>query len=143
MADRRPVRSNASVRRSRSAKIRGEVRVTHLFSGVPTADLPSALRWWERLIGRPPDRRPNDDEAVWQLAESGLIYVVRDPARAGQALLTLIIEDLDGQLAELRQRDIEVGPTETYGGGARKATITDPDGNRIAFGEVPPPRSHV
>jgi hypothetical protein len=52
--------------------------ITHLFAGLPVKDLDAALDWYERFCARPPDTRPNADEAVWQLVPSGLIYVVRD-----------------------------------------------------------------
>ncbi len=38
--------------------------VIHLFAGIATADLASALEWYERLLGAPPDRFPHQSEAV-------------------------------------------------------------------------------
>ena len=112
------------------------MRVTHLFAGVPTADLHVALEWYERLLGKPPDNRPHAGEAVWQLTGDGLIYVVSDLTRAGHALITLIVEDLDAALSELEQRGIRPREVETMGSGARKATIADPDGNSVALAQV-------
>jgi predicted enzyme related to lactoylglutathione lyase len=114
--------------------------ITHVFAGLPVSDLRSALNWYERLLGRPPDRFPNDEEAVWQLASSGLIYVVRDPRRAGSSLLTLIVDDLDERIATLDASGIGAGEIDTVGGGVRRARITDPDGNRISLGELPKPQ---
>ena len=37
-------------------------------------------------------------------------------------------------VAALAQRGLVTEPIETLGSGARKATIADPDGNRISFG---------
>lgn len=111
--------------------------VTHVFAGLPVSDLGVALDWYGRLLGRAPDRFPNDDEAVWQLASTGLIYVVRDRDRAGCALLTLIVDDLDRRLETLRAVGIDAVQIEATGAGVRRVRITDPDGNRIQLGELP------
>ena len=36
-----------------------------------------------------------DNEAMWQVADRGWIYVVGDTNRAGNALLTLLVDDLE------------------------------------------------
>jgi predicted enzyme related to lactoylglutathione lyase len=108
-----------------------------LFAGVPVADFAAARPWYERLFGRPPDMLPHEAEAVWRLAEAGWVYVVADAGRAGNALVTVIVDDLDGLVERLAGRGLTAGPVETLGSGTRRAEIRDPDGNRIAFGEVP------
>ncbi len=89
---------------------------TEVFAGIAIADIGSAREWYERLTGRPPDMLPNDNEAAWQLAGHGWVYLVG-----------------------LAERGLEPGPVETLANGVRKAAITDPDGNKISFGEVKPP----
>jgi catechol 2,3-dioxygenase-like lactoylglutathione lyase family enzyme len=111
--------------------------ITHVFAGIPTADLAVALEWYERLLGAPPDRFPHENEAVWQLVDRGLIYVVRDPTRSGTALVTLIVDHLDEWIAAATGRGVAVGKVETQSGGVRKVTVTDPDGNLVGVGEVP------
>ena len=111
--------------------------VTHVFAGIPVSDFGAARRWYERLLGRPPDRLPHDQEAVWQLADTGLIYVVADPERAGSSLLTVIVDDLDGWLAGLARRGIAAVELDPVGAGVRRARITDPDGNLITLGQLP------
>ncbi|HEY8770534.1 MAG TPA: VOC family protein [Thermoleophilaceae bacterium] len=110
---------------------------TEVFSGIAVADIGLARAWYERLMSRPADMLPNDNEAAWQLAGHGWIYLVGDRERAGKALVTLLVDDLDAQLAGLAERGLEAGPIETLGNGVRKATIADPDGNTISFGGVP------
>jgi catechol 2,3-dioxygenase-like lactoylglutathione lyase family enzyme len=110
--------------------------ITHVFCGLPTADLPAALSWYERLFGRPPDNRPHEGEAVWGLTDEALVYVVSDPDRAGRGLLTLIVDDLDEQIADLSGRGVDPGPVETMAGRARRFTVTDPDGNSIQIAEL-------
>ena len=109
--------------------------VTYVFAGMGVADHASARGWYERLFGRPPDLVPNENESAWQLSETGWIYVVGDAARAGRALLTLLVDDLDSHVAELRERGLAIGGIETIPGTVRTAGIDDPDGNRITFGE--------
>ena len=70
-----------------------------------------------------------------QLADSGWIYVVVDPDRAGNGLLTLLVDDLEAHVAALADRGIVTGPIETIPGVVSKAVIADPEGNRITFGQ--------
>jgi predicted enzyme related to lactoylglutathione lyase len=108
---------------------------TFLFAGVPVADYDAALPWYERLVGRAPDMLPKEQEAAWQLTETGWIYLVADADRAGRALLTILVDDLDEWVAGLAERGIVAEPIETVPGAVRRTAVVDPEGNRIAFGE--------
>lgn len=114
--------------------------VTHVFAGIPTADYAVALPWYERFLGRAPDRFPRAGEAVWQLAERGLVYLVEDHARAGSALLTLIVEDLELAVVALREQGIAHDPIETIPNAVRRTIVSDLDRNRIQLGQVLPAR---
>jgi catechol 2,3-dioxygenase-like lactoylglutathione lyase family enzyme len=97
--------------------------VSVLFGGIPVRDFEAAARWYEDLFDRPPDMRPHDHEACWKLTAEAWIYVVRDAERAGNALITIIGDELppiDGELVEV--------------GGMLTVEAVDPDGNRIKFG---------
>jgi catechol 2,3-dioxygenase-like lactoylglutathione lyase family enzyme len=108
--------------------------VTELFAGVAVADYDAALEWYERLLGGPPAFHPNDNEAVWQLAEHRWIYVVGDADRAGHALVTVLVDDLEARVPGLCQRGIDTEIRDTIPG-IRQAVVTDPEGNRITFGQ--------
>ena len=101
--------------------------INHVLAGIPTNNYAAGLSWYENLFGRPPDVVVKEDEALWQLAERGLVYLVEDRERAGNALLTLMVDDVE-QYADADQ-------IETVPGRFRRAVITDPDGNRIALGQ--------
>jgi catechol 2,3-dioxygenase-like lactoylglutathione lyase family enzyme len=109
----------------------------HLFAGIPVDDYPAALAWYERLLGSPPSFFPHDTEAVWELAEHRLVYIVRRPEHAGHAIHTIMVDDLDTRVAGTAQRGLEPAKQETYANGVRKITYVDADGNEIAFGAVP------
>jgi predicted enzyme related to lactoylglutathione lyase len=109
----------------------------YLFAGIPVSDFAVALDWYGRLFGSAPSSFPNDTEAVWELAEHRLAYVVQRPAHAGHAMHTIIVDDLDSLVAEIAQRGLEPAKQETYPNGVRKTTYVDPDGSEIGFGAVP------
>lgn len=115
--------------------------ITYVFAGIPVAEFEPALAWYKRVLAREPDRFPTTQEAVWQLTDTALVYVVADPERAGSALITVFVDDFDERLATLRAAGIAVGQLETVNGTIQRATITDPDGNRIAFATLPAPRA--
>jgi catechol 2,3-dioxygenase-like lactoylglutathione lyase family enzyme len=111
--------------------------VNLLFAGTAVADFAASLAWYQRFLGRPPDFFPHEREAVWQVTDTGWIYIVDDAARAGGGLLTLMVDNLELRIDEIARRGIEVGeiawvvPEST-----RSAWITDPEGNRIQLAEV-------
>jgi predicted enzyme related to lactoylglutathione lyase len=102
-----------------------------LFAAIPTADYAVGRAWWERFFGREPDLLPNDHEAAWRVTTDGWIYVIGDAARAGKALVTLLVDDLDAWIARLA---LDVGEMNTMPGGIRTLMITDPEGNTIQLG---------
>jgi predicted enzyme related to lactoylglutathione lyase len=109
----------------------------YLFAGIPVSDYAAALDWYGKLLGSSPSSFPNDTEAVWELAEHRLVYIVERAGRAGHAMHTIIVDDLDTRVAEITKRGLEPAKRETYPNGARKTTYVDPDGNEIGFGAVP------
>jgi catechol 2,3-dioxygenase-like lactoylglutathione lyase family enzyme len=106
-----------------------------VFAGLPVTDHAAAAGWYEQLFGEPPFMRPHDTESVWRLEEHAWVYVVEDAERAGHGLLTVMIDDLDAQVAALAQRGLTTDPIETMDNGVRTAEIRDPDGNLVKFGQ--------
>jgi catechol 2,3-dioxygenase-like lactoylglutathione lyase family enzyme len=107
--------------------------IAHVFTGIPVADYPAARAWYERLFGGPPDLVPHEQEAAWRLAgDLCWVYVVADRERAGNALLTVLVDDLDAVVDGLTARGIDVAPIEPVGGMTR-ARVTDADGNMITY----------
>lgn len=108
-----------------------------LFAGIPVTDFAVALTWYEKLFGGPPSFFPHDTEAVWQLAEHRLVFIVARPEHAGHATHAVIVDDLDTRMEQIARRGLEPATRETYPNGVRKTTYIDPDGNELGFGEVP------
>lgn len=108
-----------------------------LFAGLPVSDYQRALTWYERLLGTEPAFFPNATEAVWELAQHRYLYIEELPERAGHALHTVFVDDLDEWVESIGARGIEPSSRETYGNGVRKVVYRDPDGNEIGFGGAP------
>src|SRR5580700_6803007 len=108
-----------------------------LFAGIPVTDYAAALPWYEQLFGGGPSFRPNDTEAVWEVAEHRYICIVQEPERAGNALVLSFVDDLDDRVAKLSRRGIEPAKRETYDNGVTKVSYQDAEGNEISFGGGP------
>ena len=108
-----------------------------LFAGICVTDFQAARPWYERLLGSEPSFLPHETEAVWELAENRSVYIVEDAERAGRAVLTLFMDDLDRLVSEIESRGISPTERETYSNGVRKVTYRDADGNEIGFGGGP------
>jgi hypothetical protein len=106
-----------------------------LFAGIRVEDLTAARPWYERLLGEPAFF-PNAREVVWALADNRSLYIEEQPGRAGGALITVMVDDLDALVAEIGSRGIEPAEREAYDNGVRKAIYRDADGNEVGFGAV-------
>ena len=107
--------------------------ITEVFAGIPVDDVETARAWYQIFVGRPPDMVPKPGEAFWRLAGTGWISVVADDARAGSALVTLLVDDLEQHVGFLALRGIAPESIETVPGVVRTATILDPAGNTITL----------
>ena len=108
-----------------------------LFAGIPVTDFARARAWYERLLGSEPTFLAHATEAVWEVAEHRSLYIEELPERAGHAMHTLFVDDLDARVQAIADRGIEPAERETYENGVRKVTFRDPDGNEIGFGGPP------
>jgi hypothetical protein len=108
-----------------------------LYAGICVSDYPAARLWYERLLGSEPTFLAHETEAVWDLAEGRSIFVLEDAERAGHALHTIFVDDLDSLVSEIADRGISPAERETYSNGVRKAIYRDADGNEVGFGGAP------
>jgi catechol 2,3-dioxygenase-like lactoylglutathione lyase family enzyme len=108
----------------------------HLFAGLRVRDFQAARAWYDRLLGEP-TFFPHATEAVWTLAENRSVYVVEHPDGAGNSVVTIFLDDLDGQVAAIADRGLQPDDHEMYSNGVRKVIYRDPDGNELGFGGAP------
>ena len=112
------------------------LEVENVLAVVHVADLGEAAPWYERLLGRPPDRRPMESVVEWQLAVTGGVQVVRDPERAGKSSLTIGVGDIDDALRDIAARGLD-GTAETVGEQSgvplRIVILQDPAGNMVVL----------
>ena len=107
-----------------------------LFAGIRVREFATARAWYERLLGAA-SFFPHATEAVWTLADDRSVYLEEDSDRAGGALITVLVDDLDAVLREIASRGVEPAEIETYSNGVRKAIFRDADGNEVGFGGAP------
>jgi catechol 2,3-dioxygenase-like lactoylglutathione lyase family enzyme len=98
-----------------------------LFAGLPVSDYQRALTWYGRLLGSRPAFFPNATEAVWELAEHRYLYIEELPERAGHALHTVFVDDLDERV-------------ESIGAPGNRARLAGDVRERCAQGDLPRPR---
>ena len=110
--------------------------ITSLFAGVPVSDLDASIDWYTRFFGRPPDMLAGE-EILWDIDDHATLFIEPNAVTAGAGRITLGVTGLDALLERLAAEGIEHEPVETYSDGIRHTTIPDPDGNAIAFAEMP------
>ncbi|MBM7520110.1 VOC family protein [Nocardioides nitrophenolicus] len=108
-----------------------------LFAGICVRDHAAVRPWYEALLGGPPSFMAHETESVWEVAPHRWLVVEERPERAGGAVQTLFVADLDDRVAAIRARGIEPDAEEVYGEGVRKVIFRDPDGNEVGFGGNP------
>jgi len=109
----------------------------HLFAGLRVREFAEARKWYERLLGEP-TFLAHATEAVWTLADGRSLFIVEeDSDGAGHCLVTIFVDDLDAQVAEIAARGLDPDERLTYSNGVRKAVYRDPDGNEVGFGGAP------
>jgi hypothetical protein len=112
------------------------VDVDVLFAGCPVTDIAASTGWYRRFFGRDPDVVVHPEEVMWHASDTAWLYVVVDPDRAGRALVTVSVADLDSTVAELAGRGLDPAPATAVGSAGRRSVLLDPDGNRLSVIEV-------
>jgi hypothetical protein len=114
------------------------VAITHSFAGLPVVDYTAAYDWYMRLLGREADMFPHETECVWRLTPTSSIYVAQDSDRAGSALVTFALDDLDAHERRLREAGFTFTEEATVAA-PRRLVVSDIDGNRLVFFQDPSP----
>jgi len=109
--------------------------ITNALASVAVNDLSSAVQWYQRLFGRPPDSEQEPDVVGWKFEQGGWLQVYKNAERAGYGSVTLAVTSLDEQIADLEKRGIDSG-RPMISANVRVVMIKDQDGNSIAFVET-------
>ena len=109
--------------------------IQNVLASVAVKDLQAAVKWYEKLLGRPADSTPTPELAEWKFPRGGWLQVYRLPERAGSGSFTLAVDDIEAEIRKLDELGID---TRQQSGDAKVKTvmIADPDGNHIAFAEA-------
>jgi predicted enzyme related to lactoylglutathione lyase len=108
--------------------------VNRVLAGIAVNDVEAVLPWYEQLFGRPADARPMEILADYHFPSGAVIQLVANKERAGRSMLTLDFDDLERELAAMRERGVETSPLDDKTSDkVLIATTTDPDGNAITF----------
>jgi predicted enzyme related to lactoylglutathione lyase len=102
---------------------------------IAVKNLQAATPWYEKLIGRGPDRIDPSGSREWIFEQGGRLQLREDQARAGRALITCAVGDLDKETQQLSIAGITIGEVNRTSS-ERVFTIEDPDGNTIALAEI-------
>jgi len=105
--------------------------IQHALAVLPVSDVVASRPWYTALFDRAEDNNPMDSLIEWQVLPGAWLQVFEDATRAGSGLFNIAVDDLDGHLAELRQRGLAPGEITDARKGVRLAALTDPDGNTI------------
>jgi catechol 2,3-dioxygenase-like lactoylglutathione lyase family enzyme len=110
--------------------------VHHVSINVDNVD--AALRFYTDVLGLLPrtDRPDLGVGGAWLDVGGQQVHLIegRPPAGLGQHF-ALLVDDLDGTVAELRARDVEVSDPRPVGS-SRQAFLADPSGNLVELHQV-------
>lgn len=107
--------------------------IAHVLGVVPVSDIAQSTRWYASLFGRTEDNNPMPSLVEWQVLPGAWVQVFHDEERAGSTQLNLAVDDLDGHVAELRERGLQPSDITDASKGVRLSRVTDPDGNVIGL----------
>jgi predicted enzyme related to lactoylglutathione lyase len=112
--------------------------IMNALASVAVRDLNAAVRWYEKIFGRPANSMPMPEVAEWKFERGGWLQLYQLPERAGSGSFTLAVSDMEEQVARLDGFGIDTSQ-RTSGIKVKTLMITDPDGNHIAFAEASDP----
>lgn len=109
--------------------------IQNVLASVAVKDLQAAVKWYEKLLGRPADSIPMPEVAEWKFERGGWLQVYQLPDRAGYGSFTLAVNDIADEVRKMNALGIDTSE-QLSGEKVKTLMITDFDGNHIAFAEV-------
>jgi hypothetical protein len=108
-----------------------------IFAQLSCSDLGASAGWFSRLFGRGPDAEPMAGLAEWHHGGAAALQLHENAANAGCGVLTLVVDDLDGERARLQEAALGPGPVEEADY-TRIVRLRDVDGNLVVLAEPRP-----
>lgn len=109
--------------------------IQNAIASLAVKDLASARVWYETLFGRPADSTPMAEVAEWKFERGGWLQVYQSKQHVGSSSVTLAVDNLQQQIAELEKIGID-GEEPIISERVKILMIKDPDGNSLAFTEA-------
>ncbi len=109
--------------------------IRNALASVAVKDVDAAIRWYEKLLGRPADSRPMSEVAEWKFERGGWLQVYQSTERIGLCSVTLAVDQIDEERSGLARRGIHAGEP-VRAAKVNLLMIKDPDGNSIALAEA-------
>lgn len=107
--------------------------IQNVLANVAVRDLEAASAWYTRLF-RLAGRSPVPNLVEWVFPRGGRLQVHAEPERAGRGSCTLAVSDLVAEVRHLAELGIEI-VVRTANARVSSVSITDPDGNQLAFAQ--------
>lgn len=104
--------------------------VSNALASIPVRDLAVSKEWYARILG--PGSQPMDEVVEWQLERGGGLQVYVAPERAGYGSCTLVVDDIDRAVEQLRSAGVE-SPEPSRLDRVDVVMVQDPDGNSLAL----------
>lgn len=103
-----------------------------IFAHVNCSDIDASTKWYEKLFGKAPLRKPMQGLVEWQFSDSAEVQLFEDKAKAGTSTLTLGVLPLQTERKRLQDAGLEPGPIEQTKD-FWIMRMRDPDQNLIVF----------
>lgn len=109
--------------------------IQNALASVAVKDLKTAVKWYEKLLGKPPDSTPMPEVAEWKFERGGWLQVYQLPERAGSGSFTLAVNNIQEEVRKVAAMGIDIRQ-QAANQQVKTLMITDPDGNHIALAEA-------
>jgi hypothetical protein len=106
----------------------------NVLAGVAGSKLEVSVEWYTRLLGRGPDQRLMPEVAEFEFPAGGWLQLFEGNVRAGKSSVTLVVDNLDETLADLKTASIPA-PEPTRTELVDTVILKDPDGNQVVLAQ--------
>ncbi len=103
-----------------------------IFANISCSDIAVSERWYEKLFGMAPARRPMKNLVEWHFTDSAEVQLYQQKENAGHCTLTLGVLPLEPERARLERAGLDPGPIEAADD-FYIVRLRDPDRNLVVL----------